>query len=184
MRTPLPDSPPAWVMTTEPLPRTGTEVVVELRGIKKSFGSTEVLHGVDLTIHTGEHVVIFGPSGLGEVDAPPHDQPARGADRGLGPPVRRRVRAGPAGREEQARRPAPASPPRRDGLPAVQPLPPPDRAAQHLARAALREANGPARGGGAGCGRAPSGRAAPLRGPVPRASSPAGSSSVSRSPAR
>jgi len=44
-------------MTTEPLPRTGTEVVVELRGIKKSFGSTEVLHGVDLTIHTGEHVV-------------------------------------------------------------------------------------------------------------------------------
>jgi ABC-type polar amino acid transport system ATPase subunit len=53
-------------MTTEPLPRTGTEVVVELRGIKKSFGSTEVLHGVDLTIHTGEHIVIFGPSGSGK----------------------------------------------------------------------------------------------------------------------
>jgi ABC-type polar amino acid transport system ATPase subunit len=66
MRTPLPDSTPAWTMTTEPLPRTGTEVVVELRGIKKSFGSTEVLHGVDLTIHTGEHIVIFGPSGSGK----------------------------------------------------------------------------------------------------------------------
>ena len=40
--------------------------VVELRGIKKSYGSKEVLHGVDLTVHAGEHVVIFGPSGSGK----------------------------------------------------------------------------------------------------------------------
>ena len=40
--------------------------VVELRGIKKSFGANEVLHGVDLTVHAGEHVVIFGPSGSGK----------------------------------------------------------------------------------------------------------------------
>jgi ABC-type polar amino acid transport system ATPase subunit len=40
--------------------------VVELRGIKKSFGPKEVLHGVDLTVHAGEHVVIFGPSGSGK----------------------------------------------------------------------------------------------------------------------
>ncbi|HSO01643.1 MAG TPA: hypothetical protein VLS46_03895, partial [Gaiellaceae bacterium] len=39
--------------------------VVELRGIRKSFGATEVLHGVDLTVHAGEHVVVFGPSGSG-----------------------------------------------------------------------------------------------------------------------
>jgi ABC-type polar amino acid transport system ATPase subunit len=41
-------------------------VVLELGGIKKSFGPNEVLHGVDLTVHAGEHVVIFGPSGSGK----------------------------------------------------------------------------------------------------------------------
>jgi ABC-type polar amino acid transport system ATPase subunit len=41
-------------------------IVVELRGIKKSFGIVEVLHGVDLTVHSGEHVVVFGPSGSGK----------------------------------------------------------------------------------------------------------------------
>jgi ABC-type polar amino acid transport system ATPase subunit len=41
-------------------------VVVELRGIRKSFGTTEVLHGVDLAVHAGEHVVVFGPSGSGK----------------------------------------------------------------------------------------------------------------------
>jgi ABC-type polar amino acid transport system ATPase subunit len=41
-------------------------VVAELTGIRKSFGSNEVLHGVDLTVHAGEHVVIFGPSGSGK----------------------------------------------------------------------------------------------------------------------
>src|SRR5689334_6070154 len=43
-----------------------TGAVVELRGIRKSFGTTEVLHGVDLTVDPGEHVVVFGPSGSGK----------------------------------------------------------------------------------------------------------------------
>ena len=46
--------------------RLASPAVVELRGIKKSFGAKEVLHGVDLTVHAGEHVVIFGPSGSGK----------------------------------------------------------------------------------------------------------------------
>jgi ABC-type polar amino acid transport system ATPase subunit len=41
-------------------------VVAKLTGIRKSFGSKEVLHGVDLTVHAGEHVVVFGPSGSGK----------------------------------------------------------------------------------------------------------------------
>jgi ABC-type polar amino acid transport system ATPase subunit len=40
--------------------------IVQLRGIRKSFGSLEVLRGIDLDIHAGEHVVLFGPSGSGK----------------------------------------------------------------------------------------------------------------------
>ena len=44
----------------------GENVVVELRGIRKRFGPVEVLHGIDLQVHAGEHVVLFGPSGSGK----------------------------------------------------------------------------------------------------------------------
>ena len=47
------------------LPSTG-RTVVQLTGIRKSFGDNEVLGGVDLTVAAGEHVVIFGPSGSGK----------------------------------------------------------------------------------------------------------------------
>lgn len=40
--------------------------LISLRGIKKTFGSSEVLHGIDLDVHPGSHTVIFGPSGSGK----------------------------------------------------------------------------------------------------------------------
>ena len=39
---------------------------VTLRNVKKSFGSTEVIHGIDVEIADGEFVVIVGPSGCGK----------------------------------------------------------------------------------------------------------------------
>ena len=38
---------------------------VSLRGIRKSYGNVEVVHGVDLDIKSGEFVVFVGPSGCG-----------------------------------------------------------------------------------------------------------------------
>ena len=37
-----------------------------LTGIKKTFGSTDVLHGIDLTVEEGEFVIFVGPSGCGK----------------------------------------------------------------------------------------------------------------------
>jgi ABC-type polar amino acid transport system ATPase subunit len=42
------------------------EPVVEIEGMRKSFGANEVLCGIDLCVRAGEHVVIFGPSGSGK----------------------------------------------------------------------------------------------------------------------
>ncbi|MTI17091.1 sn-glycerol-3-phosphate ABC transporter ATP-binding protein UgpC [Rhodobacteraceae bacterium RKSG542] len=39
---------------------------VTLRSVKKSFGKTAVIHGVDLVINQGELVVFVGPSGCGK----------------------------------------------------------------------------------------------------------------------
>jgi len=43
-----------------------SQTLMELSGVRKTFGTVEVLHGIDLTIHKGNHVVIFGPSGSGK----------------------------------------------------------------------------------------------------------------------
>ena len=39
---------------------------LSLTGIKKSYGATEVMHGVDLEIGEGEFIVFVGPSGCGK----------------------------------------------------------------------------------------------------------------------
>src|SRR5690606_24214722 len=39
---------------------------VSLKNVKKSYGSTPVVHGVDLEIEKGEFVVFVGPSGCGK----------------------------------------------------------------------------------------------------------------------
>jgi len=39
---------------------------VTLRDVRKSFDSTEIIHGVSLTVHEGEFVVFVGPSGCGK----------------------------------------------------------------------------------------------------------------------
>ena len=39
---------------------------VEARGVRKMFGATEVLHGIDIDIRDEEFVVLVGPSGCGK----------------------------------------------------------------------------------------------------------------------
>ena len=48
-----------------------TPVVVQLRGVRKAYNAgtpieTEVLHGIDLTLHKGEFCAVMGPSGSGK----------------------------------------------------------------------------------------------------------------------
>lgn len=47
-------------------PRVFGETIVELRGVHKSYGSNQVLKGIDLSIRSGEVVALLGPSGSGK----------------------------------------------------------------------------------------------------------------------
>lgn len=44
----------------------GGSPILSLRGIRKSFGPTEVLHGIDLDIYPGEVVALLGENGAGK----------------------------------------------------------------------------------------------------------------------
>ena len=39
---------------------------VGIRDVRKAFGTTAVIHGVDIAIEDGEFVVLVGPSGCGK----------------------------------------------------------------------------------------------------------------------
>ncbi|MGH7763569.1 MAG: ATP-binding cassette domain-containing protein, partial [Candidatus Dormibacteraceae bacterium] len=44
----------------------GAGALLELNDVRKSFGHLEVIKGITITVRKGEHVVIFGPSGVGK----------------------------------------------------------------------------------------------------------------------
>src|SRR5437867_293156 len=46
--------------------RTERPPILEVRGLRKSFGHTEVLRGIDLAVKPQELVFIIGPSGSGK----------------------------------------------------------------------------------------------------------------------
>ena len=108
--------------------------LVHAVNVHKAFHGTEVLKGIDLDVAAGEVVCLLGPVRLGQDDLPALHQPARDHRRrpDLGrrrPDGLRRARrqAAPADRQADRR----AAPRDRHGLPAVQPVPAQDRAAEH-----------------------------------------------------
>src|SRR3954466_10769818 len=45
---------------------TTSGAAIEVRGLRKSYGPREVLHGLDLTVRTGEVFSLLGPNGAGK----------------------------------------------------------------------------------------------------------------------
>lgn len=59
----LPENPAAGIVTSNPGERRCT---LEATGLTKRFGGREVLHGIDLSVGSGEVSVLIGPSGSGK----------------------------------------------------------------------------------------------------------------------
>ena len=174
-----PDHAPCQIAPRVPevTSRPNGEPLVRLSGVNKWFGELHVLQDIDLEIARGEVVVVIGPSGLGQVDAVPDDQPSRVDREG-----RDRHRRRAAARGGQAARP-PAQR-RRHGVPELQPLRAQDDPARtsRSGRSRCAGSRRPRpRSAPANCS---SGSASPPRPTSTRPSSPAVSSSASRSPGR
>lgn len=60
---PQPDGPSKVIA---PPPAGGDDVLLTVRGLRKSFGATEVLRSVDLTVDRGRVLALIGPSGSGK----------------------------------------------------------------------------------------------------------------------
>jgi branched-chain amino acid transport system ATP-binding protein len=43
-----------------------SEFILELKNLRKSFGKTEIIRGVDLAVKAGERVAVIGPNGAGK----------------------------------------------------------------------------------------------------------------------
>ena len=41
-------------------------IMLRLEGVTKSFGKTQVLKGIDLTVHQGDVIAVIGSSGSGK----------------------------------------------------------------------------------------------------------------------
>ncbi|MFF3754742.1 sugar ABC transporter ATP-binding protein [Streptomyces sp. NPDC002018] len=52
--------------TTPSTARSAARTALEIRGVRKAYGSTEVLHGVDLTGRAGEVLAVVGANGAGK----------------------------------------------------------------------------------------------------------------------
>ncbi|MGN2640368.1 amino acid ABC transporter ATP-binding protein [Nocardia takedensis] len=67
MTTTTPEIPPATAEKVAEQPRTEQpRPAVRVRGVRKSYGTNEVLRGIDLTVRPGEVVTVLGPSGSGK----------------------------------------------------------------------------------------------------------------------
>jgi len=51
---------------TDPLAAGLSTPALELKGVRKQFGKTEIIRGIDLQVQQGERVAIIGPNGAGK----------------------------------------------------------------------------------------------------------------------